>query len=115
MSSDRAGWRLRLRHVLDSIAECRSFVAGMTCDAFCVDAKTLKAVVWNIATIGEAVRHVPAEIIAALPEIPWAAMRGMRNQNAHGYDSIDYEIVWNVVQDGLPPLVPLLELVIADS
>ena len=29
--------------------------------------------------------------------------------------AIDYEIVWNVVQDELLRLVPLLELVIADS
>ena len=115
MSSDRTGWRLRLRHVLDAIAESRSFVAGMTYDAFCADAKTLKAVVWNIAMIGEAVRHVPAEVVGAHPEIPWAAIRGMRNQIVHGYDTIDYEIVWNVVQDELPPLVPLLERVIAES
>jgi uncharacterized protein with HEPN domain len=36
----------------------------------------------------------------------------MRNQIVHGYDSIDFEIVWNVVQQELPPLVPLLERVL---
>lgn len=101
--------------MLDAIAESRAFAAGMTYEAFCADPKTLKAVVWNIATIGEAIRHVPAEIVQAHPEIPWAAMRGMRNQIVHGYDSIDYEIVWRVVQDELPPLVPLIELVLGDG
>jgi uncharacterized protein with HEPN domain len=99
---------LRLRHVLDAIAECRAFVAGMTYEAFCRDPRTLKAVVWNLATIGEAVRHVPAAVAAAHPEVPWAAMHGMRNHIVHGYDAIDLEIVWKVVQDELPPLVPLL-------
>ncbi|MCK6580158.1 MAG: DUF86 domain-containing protein [Anaerolineae bacterium] len=32
----------------------------------------------------------------------------MRNRIAHGYDNIDYEIVWNVVQANLPPLIELL-------
>jgi uncharacterized protein with HEPN domain len=112
MSSKSSGWRIRLRHVLGAIAESQAFVAGMSYEAFCADAKTLKAVVWNIATIGEAVRHVPAAVVSSHPEIPWAAMRAMRNQIVHGYDSIDFEIVWNVVQQELSRLVPLLERVL---
>jgi uncharacterized protein with HEPN domain len=115
MPSEQPGWPIRLRHVLEAIAECRAFVAGMSYEAFCGDAKTLKAVVWNISTIGEAVRHVPASIAAAHPEIPWAEMRGMRTQIVHGYDRIDYEIVWNVVQHELPPLVSLLERVLDEA
>lgn len=87
----------------------------MTYEAFCTDPKTLKAVVWNIATIGEAIRHVPTEVVQGHPEIPWAAIRGMRNQIVHGYDSIDYEIVWRVMQDELPPLVPLIEAVLGEG
>jgi uncharacterized protein with HEPN domain len=115
MLSEQLGWRLRLRHVLEAIAECRAFAAGMSYEAFCADARTLKAVVWNIATIGEAVRHIPANVLAAHPAIPWAEMRGMRNQIVHGYDRIDPEIVWNVVQVELPPLVPLLERIIDEG
>ncbi|NUQ07304.1 MAG: DUF86 domain-containing protein [Anaerolineae bacterium] len=37
-----------------------------------------------------------------------ARLTGMRNRIAHGYDNIDYEIVWNVVQANLPPLIELL-------
>jgi len=109
MSSIPRKWKYRIRHLLEAIAECQSFTAGMTIEQFGADAKTLKAVVWNLMIMGEAARHIPAEIEAAYPEVPWATIRGMRNHIVHGYDVIDVGIVWNVVQDRLAPLVPLLE------
>jgi uncharacterized protein with HEPN domain len=42
-------------------------------------------------------------------------MRGIRNRIVHGYDEIDVEIIWNVVQIELPPLVPLIKRVIQDG
>jgi uncharacterized protein with HEPN domain len=62
--------------------------------------------------IGEAVRRLPPELTAAHPEIPWAAMRGMRNHIVHGYDTIDLELVWKVGRDELPPLAPALEAIL---
>ena len=59
--------------------------------------------------MGEAARQVPPEVETAYPEVPWATIRGMRNHIVHGYDVIDVDIVWNVVQDRLPPLVPVLK------
>jgi uncharacterized protein with HEPN domain len=95
--------------MLEAIAECQRFVAGMTRHQFGADARTLKAIVWNLMVIGEAARSVPPEIEANYPAIPWATIRGMRNHIAHGYDVIDVDIVWNVVQDRLPLLIPELD------
>lgn len=36
-------------------------------------------------------------------------MAGMRNILSHKYDRVDYEIVWRVVIDELPKLIPQLE------
>jgi uncharacterized protein with HEPN domain len=38
----------------------------------------------------------------------------MRNHIVHGYDVIDWEIVWTVVHEDLPPLVPTLERMLAE-
>ena len=37
------------------------------------------------------------------------AMRGMRNRMIHGYDDIDFNIVWNTVQESIPLLLILIE------
>ena len=112
MPSEPRKWKLRIRHILDAIAECQTFVAGMSYEQFCADPKTLKAVVANLILIGEAARHVPENVEVAYPGIPWPQMRGMRNHIVHGYDQIDLEIVWKVIQDELPPLVPVLESIL---
>lgn len=105
MPSEKRKWKFRLRHMLEAIEECRRFVEGMTYAEFCADAKTMKAIVWNIATLGEAAGQVPEAARQAYPGVPWADVRGMRNHIVHAYDRIDPEIVWQVVQEELPPLV----------
>ncbi len=115
MSSDPRHWKLRIRHMLDAIAENLQYTAGMSFEQLGSDPKTLKAVVWNVTMIGEAARHIPADLEAAHPEVPWAKIRGMRNHIVHGYDVIDWEIVWTVVHQDLPPLVPALEKILKEA
>lgn len=101
--------------MLEAIEECRRFVSGMSYPGFCSDQRTLKAVVWNIAMIGEAGGQVPDAVRQAYPRIPWADIRGMRNHIVHGYDRIDPETVWQVVQEELPALVPELERILRET
>lgn len=109
MPSEKRKWKFRIRHMLAAIEECRGFVEGMTYAQFCADAKTMKAIVWNIATLGEAAAHVPEAVRQAYPGVPWADIRGMRNHIVHAYERIDAEIVWQVVKEELPPLVAELQ------
>ena len=114
MLSETSKWKFRIQHILNAIAESRDFIGTMTYESFCTDAKTLKAVVWNLTVIGEAARHVPAHVEAAFPEIPWPQLRGMRNHIVHAYDRIDWETVWEVIQDELPPLVAIFERILQE-
>ena len=59
--------------------------------------------------VGEAAGRVPAEDRASHPDIPWAEIVGLRNRLIHGYDSVDFDILWLIVSDDLPPLVAALE------
>jgi uncharacterized protein with HEPN domain len=46
---------------------------------------------------------------ARYPEIPWTKAIGTRNFIAHGYDRIDYEVVWDTIAEHFPALVAALE------
>ena len=51
---------------------------------------------------------IPEAIKTAHPEIPWPRVIGMRNRLVHGYDVIDYDLLWDTVVIDLPPLIAAL-------
>ena len=59
--------------------------------------------------IGEAANRVPKEIQEAHPEIAWGQIISLRNRLIHGYDSIDFDILWTIVKNDLPELIENLE------
>ena len=102
------GWRLRLQDTLEAIAAIEEFIEGLTFETFSADRRTVYAVILSFIIIGEAARHIPAEIEARYPAVPWADMRDMRNVIVHEYFRWSLEIVWDTRTNNLPPLVPLL-------
>ncbi len=65
------------------------------------------AVIRNIEIIGEAsnnIQHASPEFAAQHDDIPWLVMYTMRNRVSHGYDKVDLEIVWKMIQGDLPEL-----------
>lgn len=62
------------------------------------------AVIRNIEIIGEITKRVSEEFKVAHYDIPWRQMAGIRDVLIHDYDSIDLEIVWNVVENELPKI-----------
>jgi uncharacterized protein with HEPN domain len=65
------------------------------------------AVIRNFEIIGEASRNVERadpDFADAHPEIPLAFAYEMRNALAHGYFTVDLEVVWKTIQLDLPGL-----------
>lgn len=94
-------WQNRVRDVLAAIAEIREFTNDITFDEFQGDRKTIRAVLYNLAIIGEAFRGIPPELEASHPEIPWDDVRGMRNIVIHEYFQVNLSIIWQTIQEDL--------------
>jgi uncharacterized protein with HEPN domain len=103
------GWQDRVRDILDAIAEIQDFTRGMDFDKFKDDDKSIRAVEMNFIIIGEAANKIPEEVEEKYPSIPWALMRAMRNRIVHVYFNVDEKLMWDTVQNDLPPLVSELE------
>lgn len=102
-------WRDRIRDILDAIAEIQKFTQGMDFETFRQDDKSIRAVEMNFIIIGEAAGQVPEEIEEKHPTIPWNLMRAMRNRIVHVYFKVDEKLMWDTIQNDLPPLIPVLE------
>lgn len=102
-------WRDRVRDILSAILEIRQFTNDMDYASFCKDGKAIRAVEMNFIIIGEAASQIPGEIEERYGNIPWNLMRAMRNRLVHVYFQVDEKLMWDTVQNDLPPLIPKLE------
>lgn len=85
--------RQRLRHILEAISKIEVYLQGFDQNAFNKDEKTLSAVVWQLAVIGESVANLTRDLRSANPSVAWQKISGTRNHLIHGYFSIDFDIV----------------------
>jgi len=105
-------WRDRIRDILTAIEEIQKFTTGMDYETFKTDDKSVRAVEMNFIIIGEAANQIPDEVEEKYPSIPWSLMRAMRNRIVHVYFNVDERLMWDTVQNDLPPLVAELEKLI---
>lgn len=100
-----------LDHMRQAAADACGYVEGLSKEDFLADKRTQQAVIMNLLIIGEAATKIMdgyAAFAEQNPEVPWRAMRGMRNRIAHGYFEINLEVVWDTVQIALPDLLERL-------
>jgi uncharacterized protein with HEPN domain len=86
----------------------RAYTSEMDQATFVADALTYDATLRNLELIGEAANCIPSAIRDEHPEIPWRAIIGARNRLAHAYLSMDDDLIWTMIQDAIPKLLPAL-------
>jgi uncharacterized protein with HEPN domain len=70
------------------------------------------ALVRLLEIIGEAASRVPKNDRDLYLEIPWSEIVGLRNRLIHGYDEVDFDILWQIVRTDLPPLIDKLDKIL---
>ncbi|UFT99269.1 DUF86 domain-containing protein [Radiobacillus kanasensis] len=94
-----------LEDIYNAAVKIETFTKGQSFDDFLDNDLVSDAVVKNILVIGEATKNIPEQIRKENPHIEWRKMAGMRDMMIHGYFSINYRIVWDVVQNKIPELI----------
>jgi uncharacterized protein with HEPN domain len=98
--SDKAS----LCHMLDHVTEAIAVAEGRSRTDLESDRLLNLALVRLLEIVGEAATRVTEDRRCRSPEIPWADIIGLRNRLIHGYDVVDFDILWDIVRDDLPPL-----------
>lgn len=93
-----------LQDIAESCDKILRFTAGLSQPDLMGDEKTYDAVVRNLEIIGEAAKHVGEDLRRQMSEIEWRKAAGLRDMLAHAYFGIDNDILWDVVQNKVPPL-----------
>ncbi|MBS1786387.1 MAG: DUF86 domain-containing protein [Acidobacteria bacterium] len=94
--------RVYLQHIREEIEFLTQNSQGLTQENFFASEILKRAFVRSLEIIGEATKRLPLELREQYPQTPWRASAGMRDRLIHGYDSVDYEIVWEAVSAAIP-------------
>jgi uncharacterized protein with HEPN domain len=100
---------VRLRHMLDYSREAIHMAEGQRRGDLDTHRMLQLSLVRLVEIVGEAASRVSAPTRQQYPQIPWPQIAGMRNRLVHGYDFVDYDILWQTVSEDLPALVAALE------
>jgi uncharacterized protein with HEPN domain len=101
--------RARLHHMREAARKIQTFSSGKTRAVLDSDEILYSALTWLFQVLGEAARHVSKEFRSAHPEFEWDDIIDFRHRIVHGYDTIDKDILWGIIQYDVPPLMKALE------
>lgn len=59
-------------------------------------------------------RRLPADLTDKYPAVDWRGIVGMRDRVSHGYDAIDYDLLWRAVETRIPGLLIVMEQMLKD-
>ena len=105
-------WRFYVTDMIAFAERIRAYTSKLDQAAFVDDSVTYDATLRNLELIGEAATHIPSAIRDQHPEIPWRAIIAARNRLAHSYLSVDDDIIWTIIQDAIPKLLPALRVLL---
>ena len=105
----------RLRNMCDHAREALDLARGRVRADLDSDRTLNLALVRLLEIVGEAAARVSDDTRNQHRDIPWTAMAGLRNRLIHGYDEVDFDILWQVIESDLPVLVERLESLLRDA
>jgi uncharacterized protein with HEPN domain len=95
---------VHLAYIAESIELIEHYTAGGK-RVFEEETIVQDGVLRRLETLADAASKLPQQVKDRHPEIPWRDVQDFRNVAAHGYTEIDFEVVWRIVVDDLPPLL----------
>lgn len=98
-----------LLDIFNAARKLQRFTAGMSRAAFNQNELVQSAVVRELQVIGEAARLITDETKHQQSQVNWHAISGMRNRLIHEYFDVDFDIVWDTIQQDIPLLISQLE------
>lgn len=102
-----------LEHIEKACVDCIADLKGITRETFLLDSQIQRSVTMSIIIIGEASTKISQQFpvfVQDNPQIPWIAMRGIRNRLVHGYYEINLNTLWNTATTNIPEVYSLLSV-----
>ena len=107
--------RVTIQKIINYINEIKQYIGNMTAIEFLEDKKTMTACAFSVSQIGEIVKEISEDVQSKYMDIPWIAMKGMRNKIVHDYENVDSAVLWGTIEKSLPELKIKLEKILFEN
>lgn len=104
--------RLDDLYLVDIIEACEvigRITVSIDCSQFLEDENRRFALRMNFLIIGEAISKLTEDSKQALSEQPIVKIKGLRNRLAHGYFTINDELLFEIARESIAPLLKAAE------
>lgn len=104
-----------VRHVLIETEFILKHTQGKSKSEVLNDEVLCRAIIRSLEIIGEASKKIDEEFKSDYPYIEWKKMAGTRDKFIHDYFGIDYDIVYDVIENKIPDLDYFLKEIISEN
>lgn len=104
-----------LKDILEAIDRIHRYMGSMSQSEFLQQTEKQDAVVRNLEIIGEAVRNFSGDFREKHSQVEWTQIAGMRDRLIHQYFGVNWDILWDVVQEKLPALKTQVQQILNDE
>jgi uncharacterized protein with HEPN domain len=106
--------RATLRQIQDAAIRLQTICTGKTMEQLLADWLATAALERFLEIVGEGVKRLPLDLRSRHPSVPWKEIAGTRDHLSHGYDDVNYQVLWDAVQKDLPVLLATIEQMLKD-
>ncbi len=110
--ADRS-YRIRVLDIIDEINAVEQIRQGKDFDAYTREVVTRRAIERCVEIISEASRHIPDDVKADYPSVPWHKIRAIGNLLRHEYGRVEDLVIWRIAEASLPDLKPVMTKILA--
>lgn len=93
-----------LEHIIDEIKFLVDNTRHLTFEDYLKDEILKRATTRSFEIIGEAVKSLSADFKNKHKQIEWKKIAGMRDKIIHYYFGVNWNIVWQTIEEKLPSL-----------
>ncbi len=103
MKDNKLTDKVRLQHILEAIADIKSYVQQAPLfEEFARNKMMIDACLYKLEIVGEASNRLSVVLQAQYPTIEWAKIVGLRNLIAHEYFKIVPDLIWQIIHHNIP-------------
>ena len=82
--------------------DARKYTQGLSYEEFTANELYLTFSVFALSQLGELANRLDGDFYRKYPDLPWQALRGIRNRIVHDYEGVKFQVLWDVITKNIP-------------